>query len=226
MIENMSTLEEGLAGARREAKAGFGDDTLLIEKCLLGPRHVEMQIFADSLGNAVHLFERDCSIQRRHQKVVEEAPAPGMTLEMRDAMAEAAVKAAMEWQKKKELRWEEIRKEGDRNEVWMEKNGYESPEEFSTCGMEFEPIQENGVNRVTVKVAMSVDESGHNVPITGEHGELQFFVKSNPYVTIKGTWSDEYGMGGSLESYADDDGISRIFCRELFARRDRQTALG
>ena len=138
---------------------------------------------------------------------------------------EAAVEAAMEWQKNKELRWVEIQKIEDRSEGWMEENGYESPEEFSTCGMEFEPVQANGSNRFTVKVSMFADESGQNVPITGEHGELQFFVKSNPYVTIKGTWSDEYGMGGSLESYTDDDGTSRIFCRELFARRDRETAL-
>ena len=94
MIDDPASLEEGLAGARREAKAGFGDDTLLIEKYLGRPRHVEMQVFADQHGNAVHVFERDCSIQRRHQKVVEEAPAPGMTAEMRAAMAEAALKAA------------------------------------------------------------------------------------------------------------------------------------
>ena len=93
MIEAADSLEEGLAGARREAKAGFGDDTLLIEKYLGKPRHIEMQVFADSHGNAVHVFERDCSIQRRHQKVVEEAPAPGMTEEMRVAMADAAMKA-------------------------------------------------------------------------------------------------------------------------------------
>lgn len=94
MIDSAEALAEGLAGARREAKAGFGDDTLLIEKYLGKPRHIEMQIFADSHGNAVHVFERDCSIQRRHQKVVEEAPAPGMTPEMRAAMADAAIKAA------------------------------------------------------------------------------------------------------------------------------------
>ena len=93
MIDRMEALVEGLAGARREAKSGFGDDTLLIEKYLAKPRHIEMQVFADTLGNVVHFFERDCSIQRRHQKVVEEAPAPGMTVEMRLAMADAAVKA-------------------------------------------------------------------------------------------------------------------------------------
>ena len=138
---------------------------------------------------------------------------------------ETAVKAAMEWQKNKELQWEEIQKVDNRGNAWMKENGYESPEEFSTWGMEFEPVKASGSNYVTVKVAMSADESGHNVPITGEQGELQFFVKSNPYVTIKGTWSDEYGMGGSLESYTDDDGAARIFCRSLFARRDRQTTL-
>jgi acetyl-CoA carboxylase biotin carboxylase subunit len=83
-----------LASAQREAKASFGDDRVLIEKYVSRPRHIEVQVFADNHGNAVHLFERDCSLQRRHQKVVEEAPAPGMPDAMRAAMGEAAVKAA------------------------------------------------------------------------------------------------------------------------------------
>ena len=85
---------EALEGARREAQSSFGDDRVLVERCIECPRHVEVQVFADAHGNAVHLFERDCSLQRRHQKVVEEAPAPGMTEAMRAAMGAAAVAAA------------------------------------------------------------------------------------------------------------------------------------
>ncbi len=83
-----------LESCQREAKASFGDDRVLIEKYVERPRHIEIQVFADSFGDAVYLFERDCSVQRRHQKVIEEAPAPGMTPERRRAMGEAAVAAA------------------------------------------------------------------------------------------------------------------------------------
>ncbi len=83
-----------LAGAQREAAASFGDDKVLIEKYLVKPRHIEIQVFGDTRGDAVYLFERDCSVQRRHQKVLEEAPAPDMPAEMRARMGEAAVAAA------------------------------------------------------------------------------------------------------------------------------------
>jgi 3-methylcrotonyl-CoA carboxylase alpha subunit len=94
IVEKPSEFAAGLASARREAQSSFGDDRVLVEKYLTAPRHIEIQIFADTRGNAVHLFERDCSVQRRHQKVLEEAPAPGMRLETRRAMGEAAVAAA------------------------------------------------------------------------------------------------------------------------------------
>jgi 3-methylcrotonyl-CoA carboxylase alpha subunit len=93
-VDRAEDFAEALAGARREAKAAFADDRVLIEKYVLRPRHVEVQVFADTHGNAVHLFERDCSIQRRHQKVVEEAPAPGLSAKQRESLGAAAVTAA------------------------------------------------------------------------------------------------------------------------------------
>ncbi|MEI9428826.1 acetyl/propionyl/methylcrotonyl-CoA carboxylase subunit alpha [Mesorhizobium sp. Cs1299R1N3] len=93
-VEHPDDFSEALSSARREAKAAFGDDRVLVEKYVDKPRHIEVQVFGDNFGNAVHLYERDCSAQRRHQKVIEEAPAPGMTPALRKAMTEAAVKAA------------------------------------------------------------------------------------------------------------------------------------
>jgi 3-methylcrotonyl-CoA carboxylase alpha subunit len=85
---------DALASCRREAASSFGDDRVLIEKYILSPRHIEVQVFGDSHGEVVHLYERDCSLQRRHQKVIEEAPAPGMDAATRAAVTAAAVKAA------------------------------------------------------------------------------------------------------------------------------------
>ncbi|MEP0070790.1 acetyl/propionyl/methylcrotonyl-CoA carboxylase subunit alpha [Pyruvatibacter sp.] len=93
-VDDAGDFDKALASAQREAKAAFGDDHVLIEKFVSRPRHIEVQVFADAHGNVVHLFERDCSVQRRHQKVVEEAPAPGMPQDMRDAMGKAACEAA------------------------------------------------------------------------------------------------------------------------------------
>jgi 3-methylcrotonyl-CoA carboxylase alpha subunit len=94
VVASAPEFQAALEGAQREAASSFGDDRVLVEKYLGRPRHIEIQIFADTHGNAVSLFERDCSIQRRHQKVLEEAPAPGMDPARRRAMGEAAVAAA------------------------------------------------------------------------------------------------------------------------------------
>lgn len=85
---------DALASCQREAHSSFGNDVVLIEKYILSPRHIEVQVFGDQHGNVVHMYERDCSLQRRHQKVIEEAPAPGMTEDVRRAMTKAAIEAA------------------------------------------------------------------------------------------------------------------------------------
>ena len=94
VVEKSEDFDAALASCKREAISSFGDDAVLIEKYLQRPRHIEIQVFADTQGDCVYLFERDCSVQRRHQKVLEEAPAPGLSEERRQAMGEAAVAAA------------------------------------------------------------------------------------------------------------------------------------
>jgi len=92
VVETEMELVPAVEGAAREAKGAFGDDTIYLEKCIVRPRHVEFQVFADFHGNAVHLFERECSIQRRHQKIVEETPSPALTPDLRAEMGDAALK--------------------------------------------------------------------------------------------------------------------------------------
>jgi len=93
-VDEAGAFMDALESCKREAASSFGDDRVLIEKYILSPRHIEVQVFGDSHGNVVHLFERDCSLQRRHQKVIEEAPAPGMDEATREAVCSAAVRAA------------------------------------------------------------------------------------------------------------------------------------
>ena len=95
VVAHRDDFAAALASCQREALASFGDDQVLVEKYLERPRHIEIQVFADQQGHCVHLHERDCSVQRRHQKVLEEAPAPGMTSEQRQAMGAAATRAAL-----------------------------------------------------------------------------------------------------------------------------------
>jgi 3-methylcrotonyl-CoA carboxylase alpha subunit len=93
-VASSAEFADALLSCRREAASSFGDDRVLLEKYILSPRHIEVQVFGDSHGNVVHLFERDCSLQRRHQKVIEEAPAPGMDEATREAVCASAVRAA------------------------------------------------------------------------------------------------------------------------------------
>ncbi|PNU03833.1 acetyl/propionyl/methylcrotonyl-CoA carboxylase subunit alpha [Novosphingobium guangzhouense] len=94
LVDSAAGFADALASCKREAASSFGNDHVLIEKYIASPRHIEVQVFGDSHGNVVHLFERDCSLQRRHQKVIEEAPAPGMDAATREALCAAAVRAA------------------------------------------------------------------------------------------------------------------------------------
>src|SRR5688572_7469301 len=94
VVRERQEFAASLEAARREARSAFGDERVLIERYLERPRHIEVQVFGDTRGQVVHLFERDCSVQRRHQKVLEEAPAPGMTEERRREMGKAAIAAA------------------------------------------------------------------------------------------------------------------------------------
>ena len=94
LVESAGELEDSVAAAQREAASAFGDDAVLLERYLTAPKHIEVQLLADTHGNVLHLFERDCSVQRRHQKVIEEAPGPTVTEELRQAMGDAAIRAA------------------------------------------------------------------------------------------------------------------------------------
>jgi 3-methylcrotonyl-CoA carboxylase alpha subunit len=94
MVEKAADFADALDSAKREATSAFGNDIMLIEKLVVAPRHIEVQVFGDTHGGCVHLFERDCSLQRRNQKVIEEAPAPGMSPELRTKMCDAAVRLA------------------------------------------------------------------------------------------------------------------------------------
>jgi acetyl-CoA carboxylase biotin carboxylase subunit len=95
VVERPADFAAALAGAKREAAASFADDRVLIEKYLTRPRHIEIQVFADAHGNCVYLFERDCSVQRRHQKILEEAPSPALSEAARAELAERAIRAAV-----------------------------------------------------------------------------------------------------------------------------------
>jgi acetyl-CoA carboxylase biotin carboxylase subunit len=121
IVHSKDKLEESIEGAKRESKSAFGDDTVFLEKYINKPRHIEFQILGDEHGNVVHLFERECSIQRRHQKIIEETPSPVMTAKLRKKMGEAAV-AAAKAVKYSNAGTVEFMVDGDLNFYFMEMN--------------------------------------------------------------------------------------------------------
>src|SRR5262249_7793209 len=94
LVQRPAELADAMAAASRGAAKAFGDDRVFVEKYIRGPRHIEFQVMGDTHGNVVHVFERECSIQRRHQKIIEETPSPALTSELRARMGDAAVAAA------------------------------------------------------------------------------------------------------------------------------------
>ena len=94
VVSSPDDLESALESAKNEARNSFGNDTLILEKFLDNPRHIEVQILGDNFGNIIHLYERECSIQRRHQKIIEESPSPAINNRIRKMMGDAAIKAA------------------------------------------------------------------------------------------------------------------------------------
>ena len=105
VAENEEELRKAVRVARQEAEKAFGDGSLYLEKLLVGPRHVEVQVMGDHEGNVIHLYERECSMQRRRQKILEEAPSPGISPEVREKMAGAAVRLAREVGTPARARW-------------------------------------------------------------------------------------------------------------------------
>ncbi|MFD2123009.1 hypothetical protein ACFSNO_31940 [Streptomyces cirratus] len=123
LVRDADLLGEEIAAARREARSSFGDDTLLVERWVDRPRHIEIQVLADAHGNVVHLGERECSLQRRHQKVIEEAPSVLLTPQLRASMGAAAVEAAAPAGTSARARWSSSCRAGDPSSYYfMEMN--------------------------------------------------------------------------------------------------------
>jgi len=192
-----------LESCRREAKASFGNDEVLLEKWITSPRHIEVQVFGDSHGNVVHLFERDCSLQRRHQKVIEEAPAPGMDEATREAICAAAVRAAkaVDYEGAGTIEFIADASEGLRADriFFMEMNTrlqVEHPVTEEITGVDLVEWQ------LRVASGEAIPQKQEDLAINGHAIEARLYAEDPAKGFLPST--------GTLEMFAIDDGYARI----------------
>jgi 3-methylcrotonyl-CoA carboxylase alpha subunit len=236
-VEDPEDFIEQLTGAKREAKAAFGDDHVLIEKYLVSPRHVEIQVFADKHGNTVYLFERDCSIQRRHQKVIEEAPAPGLSQSTREKMGAAAVAAA------KAIGYVgagtvEFLLDAKENFYFMEMNTrlqVEHPVTELITGLDLVALQiaaaegkkldftqkDLFINGHSIEVRLYAEDPSNNfLPGAGQIRYLRFPLESNAVRVDAGVREAPYGDGDVISIHYDP-----MIAKIIVWGKDRDTAI-
>ena len=192
IIENEAAFEKNWESARTEAKAAFGNDGMYLEKYIVKPRHIEIQVIGDQHGNVIHLSERDCSIQRRHQKLVEECPSPFMTDELRKAMGEAAIQAG------KAINYEgvgtvEFLVDADRNFYFMEMNTRIQVEH---------PVTEEVIDHDLIKEQIRV---AYGEKLTGEN----YFPKSHAIecrINAEDPWNNFRPSPGNISSFHSSKG--------------------
>jgi acetyl-CoA carboxylase biotin carboxylase subunit len=230
-VDDEGALEAALERAGSEAEAAFGDGAVYLEKCLIGPRHIEIQVMADVEGNTIHLGERECSIQRRHQKVIEEAPAYGLTPELRSAMGEAAVRAAraVDYQGAGTC---EFLVDGQGDFYFLEMNTRIQVEH---------PVTEavTGVDLVDLQIRMAAGErlslSQEDVTISGHAIEVRIYAEDpdKGFIPSPGPivgWSAPSGPGIRLDSGFEGGQIvtphyDPMIAKLIASGRDREEAL-
>ncbi|MCA9919041.1 MAG: hypothetical protein KC445_13860, partial [Anaerolineales bacterium] len=231
LVTELAALPEALAAARREALAAFGSDELLLERALLQPRHVEIQVFGDQHGQLIHLGERDCSIQRRHQKVIEESPSPALTPELRTKMGETAVAAA------RAVNYDNA----GTVEFLLDENGDFYFLEMNTRLQVEHPVTElvTGLDLVAWQIAVAAGEplplAQEQVSLTGHAIEARLYAENpaNDFLPVTGPvllWRPPVGEGVRV-----DDGIQTgdeisvhydpMLAKIIVHGPDRQTAV-
>jgi 3-methylcrotonyl-CoA carboxylase alpha subunit len=234
-VDRAEDFEDALESCKREAASSFGNDIVLLEKWIESPRHIEVQVFGDSHGNVVHLFERDCSLQRRHQKVIEEAPAPGMDEATREAVCGAAVRAAkaVKYQNAGTVEFIADASEGLKpNRVWFM--------EMNTRLQVEHPVTEEITGQDLVEWQLRV-ASGEKLPkkqgelsVTGHAIEARLYAEdpARGFLPSVG-WLDHFDLGeeGRIETGVEEgDSISPFYdpmiAKLVASGQDRDEAIG